>query len=1100
MASNTVDLHLNIQNALQENLKQNNEQMSSFNDKMQQAEGVSQKVSQRMQGVGQKLKGATQQMSRFGNVLQRVVPAFGVIFGGGFIVDTVKEAMELNQTMADVAYQMGMGAQGARQLEQATYGVVQATGLATDKAQELVSSIAQLHVGVENIEALATTASRFSEITGVSADSTARLTGELMRTGRMGAEATQQIMAGMASVQRTVGMSASEMQQLTETIQETTKLLNQMNKTAGEIEDFNKGVVQLSGAFASAGVQADKANQFINELLDPSKVEQNAFLYSKLGVSMEEAFSGDVAPEKLIPRFKQLGQEMQNMSGPAAASMAESLGMPLQTLRQMGEIDMEDTQEMMRMMNEEGKSMQEAMAAMQEGQERAGRSFEDAINRLKGSIQPLISKFLIPFINKFADMIENLNVSAVVDKLQSGFQFVMQNVSRITRFLKPSIFIAGAVALLAIIGKIRKKFYTMATGVKEDMQTALVGATEQSAEKSRKIVSSKLTQGFSRANQAINSFWEGSGGGASMTEKTQKAYENIQRQAEATRTLANENQASYKATLANLEAERSTLDTRMEYLESVNMTGREQREYNRLLRRSQEITDDIQKQEKRRQADEIRYQKQRQKQVDRMSEQQLRTYQREQEEIKQSTQLEMQQAQEQQKILQFQQKEMKQRLKQLKSQSQSRGLTTDELEEMQKINKWHQKNEQELNQINEAQKERRNTIAQTEQQIGKITDAWSKHYKAIARDRELATGEGAEEVSIDLRGKIADRITSAYNRFRSGLSRSLFKVSDRVVMAGRTIQDTFSPRNLKRTLGSAMRSGGRGVAAGMKGLGKIMTKLTIPLMLIGAVMSALQPLFKAMQPVMDKLKDALLQVFNQIFKAVAPAFLRIFSALLPMVGMLINTLLPPLIQVLGYLLKFLVGNLVPILGDFIGAMLRGLSKLPFVSDKLAEAGNKVEASTKTIGNEFKKAGANLVETGQNFDKVSFEGVQSGLKDVAGRIEKGTISLGKGGGAAGGATAGGGTVQEEWTPAMLTAGRTGVSVEEHAKRTRKREAEKAEEAQNQTAENTRKTNELLEKQLRQQERIEQLEERNRNLQRGRQGATEAGNITGITPGV
>jgi hypothetical protein len=1131
-------------------------------------------------------------MSRFGLTLQRIIPAFSVIFGGGFIVDTVKEVMDLNQAMMDTAHQMGMSAQGVKQLEDAVsgtmdepihkniqasvnttgikedlqtaisepihkniqasvnttgikedlqtalvdatemgaekskdiltskmeqgfkktvrslenavYGVVQATGLATDKAQELVTGLAQLHVGIESIEALATASARFSEITGVSTDATTRLSGELMRTGRLGEEATQQILFGMASVQRAVGMSTAEMQQLTETIQETTKLLNQMSKSAGEIEQFNKGVVQLSGAFASAGIEAGEASKFVNELLDPSQVEENAFLYSKLGISMEDAFSGNVSPQKLIPRFKELGQELKNMSGPAAASMAKSLGMPLATLRQMGEIDMSQQREMMKMMSEEGKSMEEAMASMQNEQEGAGRSFEDSINKLKGSIQPLISKFLIPFINKFANMIEHINIEGIVETLSSVFGTVMKTIKRFSFFLNPATFVAGAIALMVIIKKIRKKFYTMATGVKKDLQTALVGATEIGAEKSKGVFTSKMEQGFKETRRGLENAVSGT-----MDEHTETIYKNIQASVNATGTLRKEKIAEYRASQQNVEAERSQYQTRIDYLDaqrkSGELTARQTREFGILTKWQKDSNKDAQTFNNRRLEANSRLRRQQENQMKFLSDEQLRNYKREMEQNKAIAEQQAAASTERMQDLNTQNKRIEDRLADMKTQGK---YTAQDLEEIEKLNSWLKNNNV---QIEQAKQERLESVkAATEQrkQERQINQIYQKR-----TGMDLDVGEGATEAKAT-RGvfqKVGDRIKAAGRSLGSSVYKGFAKVQNKFAETREKIADVFAPRNLKKTLGKAMKAGGSGVAKGMKGLGKGMLKLTGPMVVIGMVMALLRPALEALQqalkPIMQAIQEVLMGAIGKIFKAVMPAILKILSALMPVLAALVNTLLPPLLYVLGTLVKIVGAEITA-----IQKMIEGISKLPFVGDKLdgvISTMGEISESMGDAGQALQDVGKKYMDPKNKFiDDDTVAGLQDSIDSTGDKIANGEITLkpSKTAGAGGGAATSTSTSTTTWTPAMLSAGKKGISVEEHAKRTTKTVEQKQAQAQAETAEATKETakatketNEELAKVLEEYTKAKQEQRSKRNTEKAKNNLEGASSILGVRGG-
>jgi hypothetical protein len=1042
MASNTVDLHLNIVNSLEKNLKTNNKQMSSFNDKLTESKNLSQKMSESFGGIKDNLKNSLQGVSRLGLTLQRILPTFGIIFGGGFIVDTVKEVFEMDQAMKDVAYQMGMGAQGATELKSVVFGVSQATGLATEKATELVSSLAQLHVPAGELRKLAEYSANFTEVTGASVNATTRMAGELSRVGKLGQEAIGQIMIGMVEVQRAFGISAAEMESLTDSVQETTKLLNQMNKSSKEIERFNKGVISLAGAFASAGIEAQEATKFINELLDPSRVEENAFLYSKLGVSLEDAFSGNVDPANLVSQFRNLGLEMKNMSGPAASAMAKSLGMPLQTLRQMAEIDPTQMTKVTQLMKEQGLDLGSALAKAQEGQEGAGRSFEDTINKLKGSLQPLINKYILPMIENFANFLEG----ADFNKITGGLDKIFGVVKSVIGFLSPKFFIAGAVALYVIIKKLRKKLFSMATDVRGSMNKAFLGTMEEGANKGTSIFKSKVQKAVRDVGDTFKK-----GFSEDIVTRTNEINKNLEQEYKSAKALKKERMASYDANVGLLKTEKEKLASRKEYLQVQDkLSVFETAEFNRISKRLKTIGEEETKLNQRRNVDAERFNNYRKKQLKTLSNDQLRTYKEEIERKKEISREEIKAISNRRKEIILQNKNLKVAIDSLEEKEKQGKLDIQELKRLQESRTWLEKNNQELIEKTNEYDKQRGLLGNVIKQESELNKVYKSRYQAAGKDRSLDTETGAAPIqsSRGVFAKGADLSSSGFRKAGSIINKGLFTAGQKFTEVGRTLKDkVFSKQAMKNNLGTAFKTGTKGLFQGIGNLAKGLGKMLGPMMLMGIAMKVLSPIIQDLQPVIDQLLDILLSIANELFKALMPPLLRILSALLPAIAALVNTLLPPILLVLGKLIQ-IISKLIEVFTEFA----RGINELPMVKGKLDGAIGIMETVHESLGD----AGDSLVEVGKKYmdqpliNKTMVGNLQNALNNTADKIASGQINLSRK--TAEVSTATPGMKTSTWTPADLKAGKTGIQVKEHAKLSTPVE-DKQLEAQDETAANT-----------------------------------------------
>jgi phage-related protein len=521
----SIDLHLNIQNSLNETLKQTQSVMHNLNDSildaakgLNKSSSFAEKISDSYDDIEPQSKRISLNTKVWGNTLgkvkdlfQRLALGFTTIFSIATIADTTVEIVKLNQTMIDLSYRMGDAGKTAGALEKAVFNVAQQTGLATEESTELIKELRKYRISVTDINQLGTSMGHFSKITGVAVNDAARLGGELSRTGRLGAESIEDMLTVMASVQRSVGLTEEEMARLSDSTIYSTRMLNQMGKSSEFIESFNKGAIQLAGAFAKVGVEADKANQFIEDLLDPGKIEDNALLYAKLGISIEDAITGNVDPSQLAKGFKNLGSEIKGMSGPAGAALAQALGMPLQDLRAMADMSEDEIQKFGN------------LAGMSEEQKGAQRNFEETINNIKTALAEIGNKFM-PVITKISELFANnweriygavsnfteklgKKLVPIVNKLIDFFtsgkfgEWLAKIVEAVKKFASPTLWLGALAILFIVIKKVRSKFFSMVTDVGEKLGISARKGLSSAADEYRENMQAATEEAFEMASR-----------------------------------------------------------------------------------------------------------------------------------------------------------------------------------------------------------------------------------------------------------------------------------------------------------------------------------------------------------------------------------------------------------------------------------------------------------------------------------------------------------------------------------------------------------------------------------------------------------------------
>ena len=111
------------------------------------------------------------------------------------------------------------------------------------------------------------------------------------------------------------------------------------------------------------GVSAQVATSFVEKLMDPERIEENIGLYSQLGITMEEALSGNALNgDTLQEGLKEFSQRIVDMGPIAGSAYAKSFGysynQAMKTVKLDGpeaveEVSQEDTMKSLKTMSEE---------------------------------------------------------------------------------------------------------------------------------------------------------------------------------------------------------------------------------------------------------------------------------------------------------------------------------------------------------------------------------------------------------------------------------------------------------------------------------------------------------------------------------------------------------------------------------------------------------------------------------------------------------------------------------------------------------------------------------------------------------------------------
>ena len=928
-------------NKNQKNLTKNGDTMARTRDYYTDIE----KKQKNINSLSEKFKGITEAIST--GFLEMAAPLLSILSIAGFF-NVIKAALQYKQTFMDLSYRMGEGSKAAGVYTGAMHDIVQTTGISMERSKGLVKTLAEFRVATKDIKQLGIATAQFAEVTGMSDASAARLTGELSRTGKVGAGGIKQVLTGMMNVQHQVGLTEKDMEELGDAVITNTKLLQQMGKTEVEIEKFAKGTTALVGAFAKVGLSVQDAQGLLEKFLDPGKFEDSALLFANLGTSLGDVMNGETMDPALMgSKLKALAVDIKSQTNPIIQKqMAEMNGMSYDMVGKLAKMSEQTLQDAMKA---SGGDMKEGLANALSAQTTIGKEGDQFKNKTEDNMASLAEKA----INAATPLIHT----------------VIKMLSMIPTILLAAFLILGPIVLKVIAG-IKERQMRASVDTSEHMKKGISGAMEMGSKKGADMMTkNSLISNRTVSEDKLRRIKEGS----AYSERMMRAeYFHMMAQtnmgkggkvsAESTSLWLKELAMGSKPASALLMSTKQHNAAIMDKLKVTQRDNALQHEAKDFLIAEYKILQDEKN----------------------VTIQLLEAREKITEKGKEMTGQEREALKEQRKDLQ---------------------KYTDALEKAEKDKKniinreasmrKHLSVQQLLSMKEEAKLTQDDLLAQKAKEIillkelsneKKITDAALKQAQDELKNTKLTAREKLELMKTEkgLRAE-ADHITNAYKEQQVKV-KGIHAEMEKQATLQKNIQGTLDGKKTKTVvesrkpwfalanhLGAAARNAGAAIKMGVKklgdsikqhvaaikehlkpaalakGLAKGLGGLAKGMAGLGAsmiVMTLLRPIFEKLKPAIEQIQKAIMPLVDKML----PIIIGLMNALMPILFVLINALMPPILVVLGWLLK--------ILGILISA----------ISTLARKFGAHTE-SLDTMAAGFKKAGEDTISLGMNWKKI-----------------------------------------------------------------------------------------------------------------------------------
>ena len=382
-------------------IENNNKLLLKSGDIYDNTKNTQKEISKNLEKQGKLYKDNTAEIKKQNALIQNTKELAGdilssftklsIIFTSGGIVGAVgkivKDAISLDNVTTALAARMGKMVQKA-ELKGAVNSLQADLGATYDAAVGIVSTLSSKRY-VDNITEAAKGANLFSRATGMGYVEVANLMTELNKGAHLSTSSINAMLTGIVKVQQNIGLSEEGMVAATESIKKAAVNMSAFGKSSTDIQKMANYTTALVGAMEKVGIAAGDAAQLVDRLTDPDRIEDNILLYSQLGVSMEDALSGNFDLSSMDGQLKEMAQRIVDMGPVAGSQFAKSMGMSYKQATQMAKMEGNEVAQVGEAAQTAEDGALDTMQQLEKQTEGFGKSMETAFNKLEGKIRGL---------------------------------------------------------------------------------------------------------------------------------------------------------------------------------------------------------------------------------------------------------------------------------------------------------------------------------------------------------------------------------------------------------------------------------------------------------------------------------------------------------------------------------------------------------------------------------------------------------------------------------------------------------------------------------------------------------------------------------------
>lgn len=277
--------------------------------------------------------------------LMKVNIAFSATGVATALIGTATKMLAINSELHRTVINAGKGVESLKAYKNASADLSKSMGATFEEANKVVKKLAELqYLGTPGeIQNAAEASYGLARAFGLDHEAVTANTVELQKWGQVSAKTTTAMYADIMKVAQANGLTKDAVNAITKTTTNWSGMLKAFGKTAPmDVQRYNMSLAKTVSALEKVGVSAQTTTKLLEDLTDPTMIEENIPKYAALGISITDAISGNIDPEQMGAGLKEFGEKLKQMGPIAGAQYAKAMGVSYKDAIKAASADMAD--------------------------------------------------------------------------------------------------------------------------------------------------------------------------------------------------------------------------------------------------------------------------------------------------------------------------------------------------------------------------------------------------------------------------------------------------------------------------------------------------------------------------------------------------------------------------------------------------------------------------------------------------------------------------------------------------------------------------------------------------------------------------------------
>ena len=374
--------------------------------------------------------------------LKDMVLTGGIIGLGSKLIEAATKMLTFNSELHRTVINAGKGTAGVEAYSKTVVNLGKSMGATQEDAQKIVKTLAELqYLGTaKEIERASESSYGLARAFNINYEEVAQNTVELQKWGQVSAETTTAMYADLMNVAQANGLTKNGVKAIMKTTTEWSGMLKAFGKTAPvDVQRYNMSLAKTVSALEKVGVSAQTSTKLLEDLTDPTRIEANIPAYAAFGISITDAISGNIDPEKMGAGLKEFGEKLKQMGPIAGAQYAEAMGVSYKDAIKAASADMAEASQVD--MTPEEKSA-EAMKQLTETTKDTTEKIQDVFTKIGstfrsfGPLIMIVGGTLINFLKKRKKEANDENLKNTEENIKKEKKTKLEAIQEEIDFLK----------------------------------------------------------------------------------------------------------------------------------------------------------------------------------------------------------------------------------------------------------------------------------------------------------------------------------------------------------------------------------------------------------------------------------------------------------------------------------------------------------------------------------------------------------------------------------------------------------------------------------------------------------------------------------------